>query len=77
MDKPTGRRAGTAPKQLGKIGAVRRELVGTACPHCGWRKYQLVLRSNVEPGKSGLFARCSQCQRSRSLNDDLQRILWV
>lgn len=77
MDKPTGRRAGTALKQLGKIGVVRRELEGAACPHCGWQKYQLVLRGNAEPGKGGLFARCSQCQRTRSLTDDLRRILWV
>lgn len=77
MDKPTGRRVGNVPKQLGKIGVVRRELEGAACPHCGWHKYQLVIRGNIEPGKSGLFARCCQCQRPRSLNDDLRRILWV
>ncbi len=77
MEKPTGRRAGTGAKQLGKIGVVRRELEGAPCPHCGWHKYQLVLRGNVEPGTSGLFARCSQCQRTRGLTDDLRRILWV
>ena len=36
-------------KQIGKIGAIRRELDGKACSFCGCRKYQLVLRGNMQP----------------------------
>jgi hypothetical protein len=64
-------------KQIGKIGAIRRELDGKACSFCGCRKYQLVLRGNIQPQAGGLFARCSQCQRSRGLDEDLARILWM
>ena len=35
-------------KQIGKIGAIRRELDGRACPFCGGHKYQLVLRGNMQ-----------------------------
>jgi len=64
-------------KQFGKIGAIRRELDGKACHFCGGRKYQLVLRGNMELDAGGLFARCTQCQRPRGLDDDLGRILWM
>ena len=64
-------------KQIGKIGAIRRELDGKACPSCGGHKYQLVLRGNMRPQAGGLFARCSQCQRPCELNNDLGRILWM
>ncbi len=64
-------------KQIGKIGAIRRELDGKACSFCGCRKYQLVLRGNIQPQAGRLFARCSQCQRSRGLDEDLARILWM
>lgn len=64
-------------KQIGKIGAIRRELDGKACPFCGGHKYQLVLRGNIPPRAEGLFARCSQCQRPRGLEEDLGRILWM
>jgi hypothetical protein len=64
-------------KQIGKIGAIRRELEGDACPFCGGHKYQLVLRGNMRPQTGGLFARCSQCQRPRGLDEDLGRILWM
>ena len=36
-------------KQIGKIGAIRRELEGKACPFCGGHTYQLVLRGNMPP----------------------------
>ena len=77
MEKPTGRRSAHTQKQVGKIGAIRRELEGKACPHCGWHKYQLVLKGNAASGEGGLYARCSHCQRPRSLAEDLQRILWI
>lgn len=64
-------------KQLGKIGAVRRELRGKACPCCGSRTYQLVLRGDVPAQGTKLFARCTQCQRPRGIDDDLGRILWM
>ena len=64
-------------KQIGKIGAIRRELDGRACPFCGGHKYQLVLRGNMQPQAGELFARCSQCQRPRGLDEDLGRILWM
>lgn len=64
-------------KQIGKIGAIRRELDGKACPFCGGHKYQLVLRENMQPHAGGLCARCSQCQHPRRLDEDLGRILWM
>jgi hypothetical protein len=64
-------------KQMGKIGAIRRELDGKACPFCGSHKYQLVLRGNIQSQARGLFARCSQCQRPRGLEEELGRILWM
>src|SRR6185295_13281218 len=60
-------------KQIGKIGAIRRELDGRACPFCGGHKYQLVLRGNMPARADGLFARCSQCQRPRGLDEDLDQ----
>lgn len=77
MEKPTGRRPAPPQKQMGKIGEIRRELEGKPCPSCGWHKYQLVIRGNVSAGQGSLFARCSHCQRPRSITADLQRILWV
>ena len=63
--------------QIGKIGAIRRILDGKACPFCRSHKYQLVLRGDMEPQAGGLFARCSQCQRPRELDEDIGRILWM
>ena len=40
-------------KQIGKIGAIRREIDGNACPFCGGHKYQLVLRGNTQPQTGG------------------------
>ena len=64
-------------KHLRKIGAIRRELKGNPCPFCGGQKYQLVLRANMPPQGDGLFARCSQCQRHRGLEEALSQILWM
>lgn len=63
--------------QIGKIGAIRRILDGKACPFCQCKKYQLVLRGDMLPQVGGLFARCSQCQRPRGLDDDIGEILWM
>ncbi|MCC2642064.1 MAG: hypothetical protein K0S45_2477 [Nitrospira sp.] len=65
-------------KQIGRIGLVRRELRGKACPFCGGHTYQLVLRSHTPANvESGLFARCSQCHRAKEVDDELGRILWM
>ncbi|MBV6469179.1 MAG: hypothetical protein NBKEAIPA_01067 [Nitrospirae bacterium] len=65
------------PKQVGKIGTVRRELEGKACPFCGGQKYQLVLRCQSPICTEALFARCCQCLRTKDLDEDLGRILWM
>jgi hypothetical protein len=64
-------------KQIGKIGAIRREVRGKPCPFCGGHKYQLVLRATCTSENSGLFARCSQCQRPRSFDEDFGKVLWM
>jgi hypothetical protein len=64
-------------KHNGKLEAIRRELDGNACPFCGYQKYQLVRRGNMQPQGGGLIARCSQCQRPHELDEDLRRILWM
>jgi hypothetical protein len=66
-------------KQLGKVGAIRREVRGKACRFCGGRTYQLILRATSVSAsdRPGLFARCTHCQRSRALDEDLGTILWM
>jgi ssDNA-binding Zn-finger/Zn-ribbon topoisomerase 1 len=64
-------------KQLKKIGAITRELQGNTCPSCGGQKYQLVLRAETQPQTGTLFARCSQCQRTRRVDEALTQILNV
>ena len=64
-------------KQIGKIGTIRRELQGNACPCCGGHTYQLVLRENNKPESDGLFARCAQYLNPRGLDESLGRILWM
>jgi|RhiMetdeSRZDD1v2_1073273.scaffolds.fasta_scaffold968929_1 hypothetical protein len=63
-------------KQLGKIGTIRRELVGKACSACGGRTYQLTLHAGA-PRIDGLAATCTHCQKARRLGEDLGRVLWV
>ena len=63
-------------RQLGKIGTMRRQLVGKACSSCGGRTYQLTFRSGELPAEC-LAARCTHCQKSRRLGEDLGRVLWV
>jgi hypothetical protein len=63
--------------QIGKIGVIRRILDGTACPFCQCHKYQLMLRGDAPLQAGGLFARCSQCQRTRGLDEDIGQILWM
>ena len=54
-----------------KIDATRRELDGKAGPLCGDDKYHLILRPDVESQPGGIYARCSQCQRPRGVDEDL------
>lgn len=62
-------------RQLGRIGLVRRQLVGKACTACGGRTYQLTF--NCGSPAACLAARCMHCQKSRRLGEDLGRIYWV
>jgi hypothetical protein len=64
-------------KQLGKVGAIRREVRGKACAYCGGHTYQLVLRATGPGQEGGLFARCTTCQRPRGVEDDFGSILWM
>jgi hypothetical protein len=64
-------------KQLAKVGTIRREFLGKACHFCGGRTYQVIVRTSGASHGAGLSARCSHCQRSRGLNDDLGRLLWM
>lgn len=64
-------------KQLGKVGAIRREVHGKACQFCGGRTYQLILRASNTSDHAGLSARCTHCHRARGLDEDLGKILWM
>lgn len=63
-------------RQLGRIGLVRRQLVGKACTACGGRTYQLTFNGETTP-IACLAARCTHCQKSRRLGEDLGRVFWV
>ena len=63
-------------RQLGKIGFVRRQLVGKACSACGGRTYQLTFHGGASP-VGCLAARCTHCQKARRLGHDLGRVLWI
>ncbi|MCP9452695.1 MAG: hypothetical protein NNA23_08435 [Nitrospira sp.] len=57
-------------KQLGKIGTVRREIRGKACPFCGGYRYQLLVHSSTpSEEESPALARCIQCNRPRQFDD--------
>ena len=64
-------------KQVGKVGTIRREVLGKACRFCGGRTYQLIIKLTGVKDSAGLSARCSHCQRSRKVSDDVGRILWM
>jgi hypothetical protein len=59
------------------MGMIRRDVRGKACAFCGGIKYQLILRAHSASESAGLFARCTQCHRSRGVDEDLGRILWM
>ena len=56
---------------------IRRELPGKACPFCGGKTYQLVLRAAGTTDESTLLVRCRQCGHPRSLDSDIKSILWI
>lgn len=64
-------------KQLGKIGAIRREVHGKPCPFCGGHTYQLVLRTSSTAEEPGIIARCSHCHHPRRFDEDFWQILWM
>lgn len=63
-------------RQLGKVGTIRREILGKACRFCGGRTYQLIFHTWAT-SPAGLSARCTHCQCPRRLEKDLGRILWI
>lgn len=64
-------------KQIGKVGAIRREVRGKACTSCGGHIYQIVLRASPTPENAKLFARCTQCQHPKGIDHDFGKILWM
>lgn len=64
-------------KQVGKVGAIRREVDGKACRFCGAHTYQLILRASYTSNGNGLSARCTHCQQQRELDEDFGTILWM
>jgi uncharacterized Zn finger protein len=62
-------------KQLNRLGPIQQNLHGKACPFCGGKTYQLVLRSSGDD--SSLFVRCRQCGHPRTLDADFKSILWI
>ena len=64
-------------KQVGKIGAIRREIRGKACTSCGGHIYQIVLRSSLPPEDATLFARCTHCHHPRGIDKDFGKVLWM
>jgi len=61
---------------LGKVGTIRREILGKACRYCGGLTYQLIFKTGAT-SLTGLSARCTHCQSPRRLDEDLGRILWI
>lgn len=64
-------------KQLGKVGAIRREVHGKTCIFCGGHTYQLVLRASDLSEHAGLVVRCTKCHHPRELDEDFRKILWL
>jgi len=64
-------------KQVGKVGAIRREVRGKACTSCGGHTYQIVLRSSLASEDTNLFARCTKCQQPRGIDKGFGEILWM
>jgi hypothetical protein len=67
----------TMEKHTDSPGPIRRELPGKACPFCGGKTYQLVLRTTGITNESALFVRCRQCGHPRNLDTDFKSILWI
>lgn len=63
-------------KQLGKVGAIRREFEGKACPLCGGHSYQLVLRQH-RPVQDSVLAHCRTCQQPTGVHQQFGKVLWI
>jgi hypothetical protein len=63
-------------KQVGKIGTIRREVLGKACNSCGGRTYEITFHAG-QMNIDALLARCTHCKHPRTLGQDLGRILWM
>ena len=57
--------------------AIRQGVRGKACPFCGGQAYQLVLRTTYVSENPTLLVRCHHCRHARSLDQDIQEILWM
>ncbi len=64
-------------EQLNRRELIRQNLQREACPFCGGKIYQLVLRTSGTSDNSSLFVRCRQCGHPRSLDEDFTRVLWI
>lgn len=64
-------------KQPGTTRPIRQDIQGKACPFCGGKTYQLVLRASGPSNNSTLFIRCRQCGHPKSLDSDFKNILWI
>jgi hypothetical protein len=63
--------------QINPRELIQQNLHQEACPFCGGKTYQLVLRTSGTLDDPSLFVRCRQCSRPRSLNTDFKRVLWI
>ncbi len=59
------------------VGTIRQGVRGKACPFCGGQAYQLVLPTTYVSENPTLLVRCHQCRHARSLDQDVQEILWM
>ncbi len=53
----------------GRIGTIRKELEGKACPSCGWHRYHVILKCGVEIRRETLYVQCSQCFTRRDIQE--------
>lgn len=64
-------------QHLHRRESTQQNLLQEACPFCGGKSYQLVLRTSGTSDNSSLFVRCHQCGHQRSLDTDFKSVLWI
>jgi hypothetical protein len=64
-------------RQLGKVGAIRRDIEGDACPVCRGQVYQLILQPHALLNRHRLVARCRTCLQATPINPRTLPIIWV